>query len=62
MILDFTERQRMTFNCTALLKSLFRKKNRHRIEKKLEKELDIVEIIRHQRETAVMMLAMFTPS
>jgi len=47
MILDFTERQRMTFNCTALLESLFRKKNRHRIEKKLEKELDIVEIIRH---------------
>jgi hypothetical protein len=62
MIMDFTERQRMTFNCAALLKSLFRKKMRIRIEKKLEKELDVVEIIRHQREMAVMMLAMFTPS
>jgi len=46
MIMDFTERQRMTFNCAALLKSLFRKKMRLRIEKKLEKELDVVEIIR----------------
>jgi hypothetical protein len=62
MLLDFSERQKMTFNCVALLKSLFRTRMRRRIERKIEKELDILGIIRHQREMAVMMLAMFTPS
>ena len=62
MIMDFSERQKITINCAALLKSLFRTRMRRRIERKIEKELDIIEIIRHQREMAVMMLAMFTPS
>jgi hypothetical protein len=62
IIMDFSERQKMTFNCAALLKSLFRTRMRRRIEMKIEKELDILKIIRHQREMAVMVLAMFTPS
>jgi hypothetical protein len=62
IITDFQERQKLNFNCMALLKILLRTRMRRRIERKIEKELDILKIIRHQREMAVMMLAMFTPS
>jgi hypothetical protein len=49
MILDFSSRQKITFNCATVLGTLFRRRLRKRGEKKLEKELDIVKMIRHQR-------------